>query len=184
MNPFAKSNFNWDATGFFHRLITKNRLATAKRFMFMRVSGLEGFEEALGKFQNCGAYFCVSDVAPGVMELNNTPRTRRVKTVYLAMRHKIDDMAARQACMDAMRELFRQLMSVLVLERTRLQERRIFIDPEIAFNEIDRYFFSGCACCYFQIAVEVFTDLRYDEQEWYAVVPMSCDTPSGNGTGN
>jgi hypothetical protein len=34
------------------------------------------------------------------------------------------------------------------------------------FSEIDRYFFSGCACAYFQIAVDVYTDLRYNADEW------------------
>mgnify|MGYP004444316391 FL=1 len=65
-----------------------------------------------------------------------------------------------------MQELFRQFMSVLILQRTRLEQRCIYIDPRISFTEIDRYFFSGCACAYFQIAVDKFTDLRYNENEW------------------
>ena len=65
-----------------------------------------------------------------------------------------------------MRELFRQFMSMLILERTRLEENCIYVDPRISFQEIDRYFFSRCACAYFQMAVDVFTDLRYNEAEW------------------
>jgi hypothetical protein len=68
--------------------------------------------------------------------------------------------------METMRELFRQFMSVLILERVKLEQNRIYLDPRISFNEIDRYFFSGCACAYFQIAIDVFTDLRYNENEW------------------
>ena len=86
--------------------------------------------------------------------------------MFLAMRHAIDDMAARQRCMDTMRELFRQFMSKLILEQTKLQEHCIYLDPRISFQEIDRYFFSGCACAYFQIAVDTYTDLRYKEEEW------------------
>ncbi|MBQ1268187.1 MAG: hypothetical protein IIY03_01680, partial [Muribaculaceae bacterium] len=71
-----------------------------------------------------------------------------------------------QECMEIMRELFRQFMSRLILERTRLEQNCIYLDPRISFNEIDRYFFSGCACCYFQIAVDVFTDLRLNANEW------------------
>ncbi len=98
--------------------------------------------------------------------MNNTPHTRRVKTVFLAKRHKIDDMAARTRCMETLRELFRQYMSLLILEKTKLEQHCIYLDPRISFNEIDRYFFSGCACAYFQIAVDVYTDLRYNEDEW------------------
>ena len=112
------------------------------------------------------AFVCVSDIAQGFTELNNSPHTRRVKTVFLAMRHALDDMQARQECLETMRELFRQFMSSLILERTRLEQNCIYLDPRISFNEIDRYFFSGCACAYFQIAVDVFTDLRYNANEW------------------
>ena len=84
----------------------------------------------------------------------------------LAKRHEIDDMAARTRCMETMRELFRQYMSLLILEKTKLEQHCIYLDPRISFNEIDRYFFSGCACAFFQIAVDVYTDLRYNADEW------------------
>lgn len=157
---------NWNATQFFEQLTASNRLATSENFVFCRVSGLEGFEEALEQMQSATAFVCVSDIADGYTELNNTPRTRRVKTVFLAMRHAINDMDARNECMETMRELFRQFMSVLTLERVKLEQDCIYIDPRISFNEIDRYFFSGCACAYFQIAIDKYTDLRYNANEW------------------
>ncbi len=159
-------NGRWDASLFFENLCATNNLANTEHFVFCRVSGLEGFEEALAQMQTATAFCCVSDIADGYTELNNTPRTRRVKTVFLAMRHAAEDMAARSECMEIMRELFRQFMSKLIMEKTRLEENCIYIDPRISFNEIDRYFFSGCACAYFQIAVDVYTDLRYNEYEW------------------
>ncbi len=161
-----KHNYNWDAIQFFASLVKLNKLAAGNHFTFCRVSGLEGFEEALSAMQRHAAFVAVSDIAQGYTELNNTPHTRRVKTVFLAMRHRIDDMRARQACMDTMRELFRQFMSKLILEKTKLEQDCIYLDPRISFNEIDRYFFSGCACAYFQVAVDVYTDLRLNEEEW------------------
>lgn len=157
---------NWDAVNFFEQLTDENLLARQEKFTFCRVSGLDGFEEALETMQSSVAFVCVSDIAGGYTELNNTPRTRRVKTVFLAMRHALNDMAARQECMDTMRELFRQFMSKLILEKTKLEQHCIYLDPRITFTEIDRYFASGCACAYFQIAVDVFTDLRYNSTEW------------------
>ena len=157
---------DWNATDFFQYLIAHNKLAVAEDFIFCKVSGLEGLEEALHAMQQAKAFCCVSDISDGYTELNNTPRTRRIKTVFLAMRHAIDDMDARNECMEIMRELFRQMMSVLTLERVKLEQNCIYLDPRISFNEIDRYFFSGCACAYFQIAVDCFTDLRYRKEEW------------------
>ena len=156
----------WDATEYFEHLTATNRLAKREGFTFCRVSGLDGFEEALENMQHSTALVCVSDIANGYTELDNTPRTRRVKTVFFAMRHKIDDMRARNTCMDIMREVFRQFMSKLILEKTKLENHCIYLDPRISFNEIDRYFFNGCACAFFQVAVDVFTDLRLNPDEW------------------
>lgn len=159
-------NYNWDATPFFERMTQLNNLAQREGFTFCRVSGLEGFQEALDKMQSSTAFVAVSDIAQGYTELNTTPHTRRVKTIFLAMRHAIDDMGARQECMDTMRELFRQFMSVLIQQKVQIEQHHIYLDPRIAFNEIDSYFFSGCACAYFQIATNVFTDLRFNSNEW------------------
>ena len=160
------SNFNWDATSFFQSLTERNKFAKQHEFIFAKVSGLDGFEEALHSLQSATAIIAVSDISQGYIEVNNSPHTRRVKTVFLAMRHALGDMTARQACMDSMRELFRQFMSKLILEKTRLEQNCIYIDSRISFQEIDQYFFSGCACAFFQIAVDTFTDLRYDPTEW------------------
>ena len=107
------TNFNWNATAFFERLTASNKLAQQEHFAFLRVSGLEGLEEALHTLQRQTAFVAVSDIAQGYTELNNTPHTRRVKTIFICMRHALDNMTARQQCMDTMRELFRQFMSVM-----------------------------------------------------------------------
>lgn len=86
--------------------------------------------------------------------------------VFLARRHKLDDMTAREAALANMRELFRQFMSVLILEKTKIEENNIFINPKITFREIDKYFFTGCACAFFQIALDTYTDLSYNPDEW------------------
>lgn len=174
-------NINWNAAEFFKNLTSKNKLAKEKGFSFCRVSGLEGFEEALGKMQTKASFVCVSDIANGYMEINNSPHTRRIKTVFLAMRHKIGDMTARNTCMETMQELFRQFMTKLILEKTHLEENFIYLDSRITFNEIEEYFFSGCACAYFQVAVECYTDLRLNDLEWIEETTSSEDE---QGTGN
>ena len=161
-----EDKFNWNATAFFADLTKRNRFAVANGFRFCKVSGLEGFEEVLAAMQSHSAFVCVSDISQGYTDINNTPHTRRVKTVFMAMRHAIDNMDARLVCMDKMRELFRQFMSVLILEQTKLQQHAIYLDPRISFQEIDRYFFSGCACAYFQIAIDTYTDLQFNAGEW------------------
>lgn len=161
-----KSTINWNSTDFFQSLTATNKFAKRHEFVFAKVSGLDGFEEALHTLQSATAIIAVSDISQGYIEVNYSPHTRRVKTVFLAMRHALGDMDARQSCMDTMREVFRQFMSKLILERTKLEQNNIYLDPRISFQEIDQYFFSGCACAYFQIAIDTYTDLRYDPTEW------------------
>lgn len=160
------TNFNWDAPALFKRLTERNRLARDNGYRFALVSSLEGFHGALGSMLSTKAFVAVSDISEGGVDIENSPHTRRVKTVFLARRHPEGNMVARQECMDNMRELFRQFMSVLVQEKTKLEENDIFIDSRIKFSEIDRYFFTGCACAYFQIAVDTYTDLSYNPDEW------------------
>lgn len=159
-------NYDWDATAYFRNLVEHNVLAQAKGYKFARVSGLQGLEEYLAAAQTTPAAVCVSDLSPGYTELNNTPHTRRVKTVFMMKRHRLGDMEARGRCMDEMRELFRQMMSVLFKEHTRIEQGVLYFDPRVQFTEIEQYFAMGAACAYFQIAFDVYTNLVYRAEEW------------------
>ena len=119
MANLLDKNYNWDATAYFRDLLHRNKLAREKGYRFAMVSGLAGLEEYIEQARTATAAVCISEISPGYTEMNNTPHTRRVKTVFMMKRHAINDMKARQACMDEMRELFRQMMSVLFKERTK-----------------------------------------------------------------
>lgn len=162
----SDTTFNWDAASFFERLTEANKLARDNGFIFERVSSLEGFHTLISTALSAKAYVAVSDTSSGGIDLNNAPHTRRVKTVFLFMRHKVDNAKARQACLDKMNELFRQFMSVLIQEKTLLRENSIYLDERISFTEIDKYFYTGGACAFFQIAVDTFTNLVYNPDEW------------------
>lgn len=164
------STFNWDAAAFFEKLTAANKFAKDNNFNFSRVSSLEGFHALISTALSSKAFVAVSDTSSGATELNNTPHTRRVKTVFLFMRHKVDDAKARQACLEKMNELFRQFMSVLIQEKTRLRENSIYLDDRIAFTEIDKYFYTGGACAFFQVAVDTFTNLVYNPDEWLSAI--------------
>lgn len=165
-----QSSFNWNATAFFKRLTENNRLAVDGKFEFRSVSSLEGFLTALPGLVSMKGMVAVCDTSDGRLSLDNTPHNRRVKTVYLARRHKVDSAGEREEAMAVLRELFRQFMSVLLQEKIRLEQQAIIIDNNIAFQEIDKYFFTGAACACFHITVSTFTNLAYNPDEW--IEPM------------
>jgi hypothetical protein len=54
----------------------------------------------------------------------------------------------------------------------------LYLDPRIRFSEIPEYFASGCACASFQVAVDIYTDLRYNEAEWLSAAAQPEQAPA------
>lgn len=156
----------YNLTTLLQSFVNTNKLAKSKQFRFCLVSGLEGMEEALASMLNTTSFCCLFDNASGYVETDNTPHTRRVHTVALALRHKSDDMAARRQAIEVLRELHRQLGSLIIKEQTRLREDMQYIEPRITMQETSQYLMPGTALCLMQIAVTHYTDLSYNENEW------------------
>ena len=166
MSTPATLNYDWNASDFFCAIMRENKLCKTKGYNFARCSGLDGLEEFIASMQKITRAVIVSDISPGFTDLNNAPRTRRVKTVFLVCRHRVGDMTARNNAMAELREIFRQFMSRFLLEKNRIEQGILYFDPRVQFTEISPYFASGCACAYFQIAVNTMTDLQYRPEEW------------------
>lgn len=79
----TNKNINWDASSFFERLASKNKLAKTEEFRFCRVSGLEGFEEAILHLQSTANFIAVSDISQGYTELNTTTAHTKSKNSIL-----------------------------------------------------------------------------------------------------
>lgn len=163
-----QNNFKWDSSQFFRDLTASNRLAADKGFTFARVSGLEGFQDALQSVNSRKPIVAVSDSSSGVIYTDYSPHTERVELVFIGVPYRIDDMKAREAAMNTVRELFRQFCTRIMLERVRLEQHSIYIDDRIPLTEIDRYTFSGMACAYFNLRVTTYTNLVYNPDEWQA----------------
>ena len=160
------AQFNWEAAPYFEMLTSKNKLAKSLGLMFGRVSGLQGFEDVISNMLNTRGFVCIADSSDGVANLDYSPNADRFKTVFLGLRHAENDMAAREECLQQLREVFRQFLSHLLREKNRLHQLGIYLDQKIPFHEIDQYFASGCACTYFQIPFSTSVDLRFNNDEW------------------
>lgn len=156
----------WNAVDFFRSLTEQNKLCQEKKFLFVEISGLQGLEEALAQMQNHSNFVFVQNNAAGYTSLENTPHIRRVRTVFIAMRHKLNDMAARRSAMETIAEVHRQFCSRLIQERTRLQENMQYLDNRINLQEVSQYLIPGTAICMFEISVDTFIDLSYNPEHW------------------
>lgn len=163
---FISPSGEWNASLYFNWLLDRNKLAIEHRFQFCEVSGLQGLEDMLHLAQNTSAFFAVSEVSDGYMSIGQSSQNRRVKTVFMALRHEEGNMIARGKCFDIMREIFRQMMTVLSRDRRLFHGMKVFIDERVQFSEIEQYFFTGCACAYFQIAVDNFRPVCICKDDW------------------
>lgn len=152
----------------FRSLTEKNVLCRRHGFRFMMVSDLEGFSDALESMKANVPLVCLSDCTSGAIDIDNAPSVRTIRTVFLYMPHPLREnyQKRRQEALSTMREIFRQFMTVLLLEVTNLRMDGIYLDRQVMFTEIDRYFFSGGACAYFQITTDKATDLVLRKEEW------------------
>lgn len=160
------AQFNWNSIEYFKKLVGSNKLSRSLGLLFCSVSGLQGFEDVISTMQETPGFVAVADSSDGLFSIDITPNAKRMKTVFIGIRHEENDMPARERCLDKIREIFRQFLSHLLREKNRLHSQGIYLKPEITFHEIDRYFASGCACAYFQITVSTSVDLRFNVDEW------------------
>ena len=156
----------FNSVDFFRDCTERSKLARKFGFGFAAVSGLDSFEDALKSLTIYPALVCATDSSEGYIEFSNTPHEQRVHTVFLAMRHPDGDMARRQECLLILRKLFRQFISRIIRERDRLELDCQFITDRITFNEVDRYFFPGCACAYFNISEIIWESIFFNDDDW------------------
>lgn len=80
----TNKNINWDASSFFERLASKNKLAKTEEFRFCRVSGLEGFEEAIQHLQSTANSIGVCYIGRCTAD-NKRPKDTRTPEQKLAL---------------------------------------------------------------------------------------------------
>lgn len=153
-------------TEYFRKLTESNILAQRLGLQFETVSGLSGFSETLDANPSAPGFICVSDSSDGTLELGNQPRLRTMRTVYIALRHPYSNPEAREQALVTIREIFRQFVTHLNREKTRLAQNLIYISDKVTVNEIESYFATGTACAYFTITTEQYSNLMYNPGEW------------------
>lgn len=157
---------DWDAVSFFRDLTNRNKLARTKGFKFRQVSGLAGLEEAINTVQSTKAFVMVDDTDLGVLTMDNTPHYNITKTVYLAMRHKPDDSAARRTCIECMQQLFGQFVSAILPERVRLQQNSMTLSSGVKLQTVTNVLAPGVALMFFTLSVTTYADLSFNSDEW------------------
>lgn len=163
----SKRFFN--AEEYFGTLCKANRLASEHDFQFCTCSGIGSLQGPLERFRSARAFFCLDDTNDGALFRSRSGgwNKKRTFTVFLLHRYTFNDEVDRAARLGVCRDLFRQLMSRMLLDADDLCNELIYLHTEkVLSRELGRYFMNGCTGLYFMIDVSEPVDLKYDPEEW------------------
>jgi hypothetical protein len=160
---------NFDAYNYFEEICEKNKITSAGKYKFCRVTGISYMEEVIQKFKSESSYFCIDDTEDGnlIQVSGGGFMERRQYTVFLLKKYPFNNMIAQHEALNECRQIYRQIVKKLIRDKVFLENEMTYLKLErIPFYEIPGYFISGCTGLYFMITIDIPTELCYDGNEW------------------
>lgn len=159
----------FDAHKYFQSICETNILARDENFYFCSCSGIDSLQEPLQNYRQKTAFFCVDDTTDSLIFRGRAGGhyAKRVFTVFLLRRYRMDDMEDRQLQLNICRRLFAQIMSKLIVDEDELKNELIYLKSDnVVSRELGQYFMSGCTGLYFMVEVSEPINLIYDNTQW------------------
>lgn len=159
----------FDAELYFASLCVSNKLAKEHGFRPCTCSGIQSLQGPLERFRTTNAFFCIDDVNDGQMFQGRGGGwyKRRTFTVFIMHRFTFGDEVDRRAKLSLCRQLFRQVVTRMLVDSKTLRSELIYLGVEdIRCRELGQYFLNGCTGLYFLVNVEEPVDLKYNPAEW------------------
>jgi|GEM_PF-2596328 len=147
-------------------LLQRNRLFRQKGFKMLFVTGLDQINDIFANLKNTVNFVALETISDGTLTTINTPQLERSHVVYIGMRYKVDDTAARQRCVETQRNLFRQICSVLHPYPIQDADSLVYLDTDVRFQEIPEYSLNGAALFQFSITERQSISTEYNPDEW------------------
>lgn len=152
-------------------LAKANCLAQDHKFYVGICSDLHAIEPMMSNYQTEANFILVMDTVDGSM-VGGHPGwfNRRVYTVAIIARHRWDDMSDRQEKLQLCREIYRQMLSRLIVDRDEMEsddELPAFLRTDsMAYREMEPYDMAGATGVVFTLRVDEPVDLKYNKEEW------------------
>lgn len=159
----------FDSEKYFSSLCEANRLAQTNGFKFCTCSGIESLQGPLDRFKTDRAFFCLDDTNDGALFQGKGGGwyKRRTFTVFILHRYTFRDEADRASQLAICRNLFRQIMSRMIIDADDLQNELVYLHTDnVVSRELGQYFMNGCTGLYFMIDVSEPVNLKFDNSEW------------------
>lgn len=149
--------------------IIANSLKDLSEYYFTTVSGLAHLEGVLNNAKKTTRFFALDDSDDGhIMKGGGYGfYERRFYTCYILKRVDYTNMSERNAARDEARTIFRKILSKMITDEVRQQNKLDFLDTSrIRFFEFPGIIGPGCGGIYFTFSVDNPVNLQYDESDW------------------
>lgn len=161
----------FDGIEYLKKITAANRLAQSNHFMVSTTTDLHTLQPLMDNYNHQQNFALVMDTVDGAM-VGGHPGwfDRRVYTVALIMRHKWNDEADRRHKLATCRELFRQTLTRLIVDRERYEyedEQPVFLrTDDMQYREMPPYSFAGATGVVYTLRIDEPTCLCYNSQDF------------------
>lgn len=161
-------NTFFDARTYFEKICAENKLAVAENFHFATCPGIENLEGVINDVRKVANFFVFDDTVEGQNFRGSGGGyfRKRVFTVSLLRRYRLNDMNDREAQLAVCRELYKQIVSRLIKDK-RENPNLVYLDTNsIFYREFDKIIFNGCTGLYFMLECAEPENLCYNADQW------------------
>lgn len=158
----------FNAQEYFGRICKENKLAVAEKFHFTTCPGIENLEGVINDLRKVANFFVFDDTTEGQNFRGSGGGyfRKRVFTVSLLRRYRLNDMEDREKQLSVCRELYKQIVSRLIKDKTDCDDLIYLKTDSIFYREFNKYMFSGCTGLCFMLECSEPENLCYNAELW------------------
>lgn len=158
----------FDARNYFECLCSENKLAMEEEFHFATCPGIENLEGVINDMRKVANFFVFDDTTEGQNFRGNGGGyyRKRIFTVSLLRRYRINDMDDREKQLSVCRELYKQIVARLIKDKRECEDLSYLNTGSIFYREYNKYMFSGCTGLCFMVECAEPEHLCYNADEW------------------
>lgn len=162
-------DLSFDAYAYFEQLTKENKLVVNHKFKFTRVTNEDELEEVMTNMRSNSAFFALDDSSNGIVYQpgNGGFFRKRVLSVFLLKRGRLNNMDDYVANMNICRDIFNQVCSRMIKDGPLLFEKNIQLNlDQLVFKQIENTLINGASGFYFMFNVVEPINLCYNDNEW------------------
>lgn len=148
----------------------QQKLKLTADYKFCRISSIKNLEEVITADRRTKKFFAVDDSQEGILyegESGGWFERRPILVMLLKKLDKYPDMEGRSQILNEVRVIYKKLIAKISHDKEEgIPELQYFDQTDIPYIEVPGVFANGSAGLYFTLAIDIPTNMEYDESDW------------------